>query len=134
MEAEFTAVTSVEEESHCDLDGVQPWGTLLPTQLCFSRAVNLLVVFQYFHHVVVLKLQGVIDRQVAPSAQDGVAQGANRLTLVEGDDHGPYGSDTMTNMMHKVERRTSKMIVDMQMLVYYVKAMHMTLHLHYHRK
>lgn len=134
MEAEFSSVTSVEEESRCDLDGVQPWWTLLPADLCFSRAVNLLVVFQYFHHVVVLKLQGVIDRQVAPSAQEGVTQGANRHTLVEGDDHGPYGPDTMNNMTHKVERYTSKMIADMQMLIHYLKAMHMTLHSHYHRK
>lgn len=123
MEAGFSSLMSVEGGSCYELDGVQPWGTFLPTELCFSRAVNLLVVFQYFHHVVVLKLQGVIHRQVAPPAQDGVAHGANWHKLAEGESPGPHGSvyETMNNMMHKLKRCASKMLFNMLVLVYYFK-------------
>lgn len=68
--AQFSPLISGKEESRYDLDGVQLWRVLLRIVLCFSRAVHLLVVFQYFHNVVVLKLQGIIHRQVAPSAQE----------------------------------------------------------------
>lgn len=65
-EAVNSSLISAEDESRYDLDSVQPWGMLLPGQLGFSRDVNLLVVFQDFHHVVVLKLRGIIHRQVSP--------------------------------------------------------------------
>lgn len=57
--------------SHHALDGVQLRGMLGDGMLLLLLPVDLLVVLQHLHHLLVSELHGVIDRQVPPSAQTG---------------------------------------------------------------